>query len=158
MAKGSASWSSRLVVDMISCRRCCARAFCSGAKIKPIPPPDMPPSIQKPQKSSPNSARTRAISVSGEELVAQGVIDCIGLWEVGGGGRPVSARGAATQGGEYLIECAQHALARFPFRVAAQQVFLGDHFKDGPDILRHAAVDEDEAVLEIGRASCRERV
>ena len=39
-------------------------AFRSGSKMKPMPPPDMPPSIQKPQKSSPNSARTSRISVS----------------------------------------------------------------------------------------------
>jgi hypothetical protein len=32
--------------------------------MKPMPPPDMPPSIQKPQKSSPKCAGTRAISVS----------------------------------------------------------------------------------------------
>ena len=38
--------------------------FAFGAKRKPMPPPDMPPSIQKPQKSSPNSARARRISVS----------------------------------------------------------------------------------------------
>ncbi len=29
-----------------------------------MPPPDMPPSIQKPQKPSPNSARARSMSVA----------------------------------------------------------------------------------------------
>ena len=32
--------------------------------------------------------------------------------------------------------------------LAAQQVFLGDHLQDRPDILRHAAVDEHEALLQ----------
>ena len=32
--------------------------------MKPMPPPDMPPSIQNPQKSSPNASRVRAISRS----------------------------------------------------------------------------------------------
>jgi hypothetical protein len=39
-------------------------------------------------------------------------------------------------------------LARLPFRVATEQVFLGHHFEDRPDILRHAAVDEHQAVLQ----------
>ena len=45
---------------MIACSRSCAAALRAGAKMKPIPPPDMPPSIQKPQKSAPNSAETNA--------------------------------------------------------------------------------------------------
>ena len=40
-------------------------------------------------------------------------------------------------------------LACGPFGLAAQQVFLGDHLEDGADILRHAAVDEDQRVLEL---------
>ncbi|MGC4051394.1 MAG: hypothetical protein QM757_18705 [Paludibaculum sp.] len=35
-----------------------------------------------------------------------------------------------------------------PFRLGAQQVFFGDHLENGADVLRHAAVDEDEALLE----------
>ena len=34
------------------------------SKMKPIPPPEAPPSIQKPQKSSPKASLTRSISVS----------------------------------------------------------------------------------------------
>ncbi|MEI6389304.1 MAG: hypothetical protein WCQ50_22075 [Spirochaetota bacterium] len=32
--------------------------------MKPIPPPDMPPSIQNPQKSAPNRPRVSAMSLS----------------------------------------------------------------------------------------------
>ena len=39
-------------------------------------------------------------------------------------------------------------LAGDPLGTAAQEVFLGDHFQDGADVLRHATVDEDERVLE----------
>ena len=43
-----------------------------------MPPPDMPPSIQKPQKSSPISARTRRISVSVYRLPAHGMMVWMG--------------------------------------------------------------------------------
>ena len=36
----------------------------SGRTTNPMPPPDMPPSIQNPQKSSPNAARVRSMSRS----------------------------------------------------------------------------------------------
>ena len=32
---------------------------------------------------------------------------------------------------------------------AAEQVFLGDHFQNRPHILRHAAMDENETVLQL---------
>ena len=78
MAKGSACSSSRLVCDMISCNRCCACALRFGSTMKPMPPPDMPPSIQKPQKSAPNSARTDAMSDSVKALLAHGMMVWIG--------------------------------------------------------------------------------
>ncbi len=62
---------------------------------------------------------------------------------------PIARTSPRCKRGEDLVEYAQHALARLPFRVAAQQVFLGDHLQNGADILRHAAVDEDEAVLQL---------
>src|ERR1035438_4201220 len=34
-----------------------------------------------------------------------------------------------------------------PLRFTSQQVFLGDHFKNGADILRHATMDQDQAPL-----------
>ena len=40
-----------------------SKGFFSGLKMNPMPPPDIPPSIQKPQKSSPNSHFTRSIRV-----------------------------------------------------------------------------------------------
>ena len=49
MAKGSAFRSSCFARDMISCIRSCASVLRCGAKMNPMPPPDIPPSIQKPQ-------------------------------------------------------------------------------------------------------------
>ena len=49
---------------------------------------------------------------------------------------------------ENAVEHAVGLLPGGPFRLAAQQVFLGDHFQDGPDVLGHAAVDEHERVLQ----------
>ena len=46
--------------------------------MKPMPPPDIPPSIQKPQKASANSARTRPMRVSVKQLLAQGIIRWMG--------------------------------------------------------------------------------
>ncbi len=36
-----------------------------------------------------------------------------------------------------------------PLGLGAQQVLLGDHLEDGADVLGHAAVDEDQALLEL---------
>ena len=64
IANGTAASSSRLASLRISPNRTAALAFTAGANIKPMPPPAIPPSIQKPQKSSPNSARVCAITRS----------------------------------------------------------------------------------------------
>ena len=40
-------------------------------------------------------------------------------------------------------------LAGDPLGSAPQEVFLGDHFQDGADVLGHATVHEDERVLEL---------
>ena len=40
-------------------------------------------------------------------------------------------------------------LPRLPLGVGTQQVLLGDHLEDRADVLRHAAVDEHEAVLQL---------
>ena len=40
-------------------------------------------------------------------------------------------------------------LAALPFGLGAQQVLLGDHLQDRPDVLRHAAVDQHQAVLQL---------
>ena len=64
MAKGSAEANISLVSDMMAWRRAWPSAFLSGAKMKPMPPPAIPPSIQKPQKSGPNSPLIFSMSVS----------------------------------------------------------------------------------------------
>ena len=45
---------------------------------------------------------------------------------------------------EDIAEHAQHILTGNPLGLTAEQVLLGDHFENGPDILSHAAVDEND--------------
>ena len=78
IAKGRAGSSSRLVASIIARSRSCASARRAGAKMKPIPPPDIPPSIQKPQKSSPKAARVRSITSSVYRLLTHGMMVCSG--------------------------------------------------------------------------------
>ena len=74
MANGSAASSSRLAPAMISWSRSWASRRRAGANMKPMPPPDIPPSIQKPQKSSLNAARARSIRRSVYRLLTQGMM------------------------------------------------------------------------------------
>ena len=64
IANGSDAESSFFVALMIAAMRRCASALRCGAKMNPMPPPLIPPSIQKPQKSKPNSARADSMSRS----------------------------------------------------------------------------------------------
>ena len=72
MAKGTACSICRLVSLMMACKRSCACALACGAKRKPMPPPDIPPSIQKPQKSSPISRAHAADQRVGVEISGPG--------------------------------------------------------------------------------------
>ncbi len=158
MAKGSAFRSSRLACDMISCSRRCASALRSGAKMKPMPPPDMPPSIQKPQKSSPKASAGPLDERLGVEVAGPGDDRLDGLAEVRAwwpprwpGRRPSGERRGSRR------RMPPHAAARRPLRLAAQQVFLGHHLQDRADVLGHAAVDEDQALLQQPRGSAATR-
>ena len=55
----------------------------------------------------------------------------------------------ALQGRQDVVEHCIASLAGLPFRLAAQQVFFGDHLQDRADVLRHAAVHEHQAVLQL---------
>ena len=46
-----------------------------------------------------------------------------------------------------MIQRGDSLAPRLPFSFAPQQIFLRDHFKNRSDVLRHAAVHEDERVL-----------
>jgi len=78
MANGRAASTSRFPADISSCIRACACGLTCGSKMKPMPPPDMPPSIQKPQNCGPNAARTRSMSRSVYRLLAHGMMVWIG--------------------------------------------------------------------------------
>src|SRR5207302_8257383 len=56
---------------------------------------------------------------------------------------------AVLQRGEDLVEDLHRPFAALPLGCTAEQVFLGDHFEDRPDVLGHAAMDEHQAVLEV---------
>jgi len=78
MANGNAAERPRFVSSMTSRRRSWASGLRCGAKMKPMPPPDIPPSIQKPQKSAPNSDSHRAMSCSVKWFEAQGMMAWMG--------------------------------------------------------------------------------
>jgi hypothetical protein len=145
MANGSACSSSRLVShDLLQPLSWPRRV--AGSKMKPMPPPDMPPSIQKPQKRSPNS-RAPARSAS----------RCRGCWprddgldravEVARGGAPMPRRRPRAARHD-LVEDA-HASCR-PCHSASERsrYFSVTISRIGPDVLRHAAVHQHEAVLQ----------
>ncbi len=46
-----------------------------------------------------------------------------------------------------LLEDSDRLSAAEPFGFTAQQVLLGDHLKNGTDVLRHAAVNQHQALL-----------
>ena len=53
-----------------------------------------------------------------------------------------------TQMFENLIEKGDRLQTPLPFGVGAEQIFFRHHFQNRPDILRHAAMHEDKAVLQ----------
>ena len=61
---------------------------------------------------------------------------------------PDGADVAALQVAHHFVENADGLLAAVPFGLGAQQVFLGHHLQDGPDVLRHAAVHQHQALLQ----------
>ena len=58
---------------------------------------------------------------------------------------PMRATSPARKRGEDFVEDAERLLPAVPLRLGAEQIFLRHHLEDRPDVLRHAAVDEDEA-------------
>ena len=68
------------------------------------------------------------------------------LAEVARGRRAERLDVAALQRRDHFVEHAEGILAAEPFGVGTEQVFLRHHFKDGPDVLGHAAVDDDERI------------
>src|SRR5712691_357629 len=117
---------------MMICSRSCARALWTGSKMKPMPPPAMPPSIQKPQKSFLNSSRTRRMSVSVKKLLAHGMIVWIGSWKL---------RVTSTQRLEDLIQNSSGFQTALPLGVRTKKIFFRDHLQDWADVLGHATVN-----------------
>ena len=112
--------------------------------MNPMPLPDMPPSIQNPQKSCPNSASQLLDQPLGERIGRPRNDGLDRLTEVSGRGRAHRPNVAAPQGRNHLVEHGQGVLTSPPFRVAPQQILFGDHLQDGTDVLGHAAMDDDQ--------------
>ena len=114
-----------------------------------MPPPDIPPSIQKPQKSSPISARTRRISVSVYRFPAHGIM----VWMGPSKFRSVQAPMARTSPFcKCPITSSRMPMASLRPRhsvCGAEQVFLRHHLQDGTHVLRHPAVYQHQALLEL---------
>ena len=145
MAKGRASSSSALALRMMARISSRKSAWRWGATKKPMPPPDMPPSMRKPQKSSPRASRLWAMMDSVKRLLTQGMICLRGPSQLSVVSLPRRLDVAGFDGLDDVLEDGHGLLAGLPFLAAAEEVFLGDHVEDGADILGHAAVDEDEA-------------
>ena len=71
-----------------------------------------------------------------------------GTMEIPGGGGADGGDVRRAQGAEDFVEHTEGFLSRLPFVGRAEEILFGDHLEDGADILGHAAVDEDEAILE----------
>ena len=56
---------------------------------------------------------------------------------------------AAFEAADHFVEDAERLLAALPLGLRAQQVLLGHHLQDRADVLRHAAVDEHQALLQL---------
>ena len=61
---------------------------------------------------------------------------------------PTAPISPVLQVAHHFVENADGLLAAVPFGLGAQQVFLGHHLQDGPDVLRHAAVHQHQALLQ----------
>ena len=84
----------------------------------------------------------------GDEIGGPGDDGLQGAVKVPGGGPAEGLDVAALEGVDELVEEGESLPAGGPFRGRAQKVLLGDHLKNGADVLGHASVDEDEGILE----------
>ena len=71
------------------------------------------------------------------------------LAEVARRGGAERADVAGLQRGEHFVEDAEGVLATAPLGFAAEEILFRHHLQNRPDVLRHAAVDEHERVLEL---------
>ncbi len=148
MAKGTALSSSRLVACMMASSRSWPAAFRWGAKMKPMPPPAMPPNIQKPQKSC---AKLGAHAVDERFGVLVGGPGDDGLDrspEIALGGRADGLNLACLELRGDVVEEADGFQASQPLGLGAEEVFFGHHLQDRAHVLGHAAVDQHQALLE----------
>ena len=118
-----------------------------------MPPPDIPPSIQNPQKSRAELFLHACDERFGVVVAGPGDDRLKRLEEIAGGGVADGCAmspsfSAARISSRMPIACCRPAHSAS----AAQQVFLGDHLQNRPDVLRHAAVHQHQTVLQVLRA------
>ena len=61
---------------------------------------------------------------------------------------PMPRTSPARNAVDNVVENPHRLLASLPFGFGAQQIFFGHHFQDRPDVLRHAAMHQHQAVLQ----------
>ena len=117
--------------------------------MNPMPPPDIPPSIQNPQNASPKAARISLNQSFGVEIARPGNDGLDRTVEVALRGAANRAHIAGPQIREDLVEdLAAGFDSGGPLGVERSKVPLGDHLEDRPHVLRHAAVHQDQALLQ----------
>ena len=134
---------------MISCRRSCASALRCGREDEAhAAAGHAAEHPEAPEVVAEFGARPRDQRL-GVEVAGPGDDGLERPVEVALRARADRADVAALQVAEHFVEDAERLLPAVPLGFGAQQVFLGDHLEDRPDVLRHAAVDEDQAVLQL---------
>ena len=114
-----------------------------------MPPPLMPPSIQKPQKLSPNSCAGTIDEGVGVKVGGPGNDGLQGAFKVLLERAAERTHVAPLKLAGDPVEDFDCLTAAEPLGFTAQQVFFSDHFEDGTDILCHAAMNQHQALLKL---------
>ena len=109
----------------------------------------MPPSIQNPQKSVAEFGTCAANERLGIEIPGPRDDGLHGTFEIALGAGSDGPYVAALQMAHDLVEDAHGLAAPLPLRFGAEQVLLRHHFQNGADILRHSAVNQHQALLQL---------
>ncbi len=150
MANGTACSRRLLVSLMMHCRRSCASALRCGLKMKTH-------AAARHAAEHPKAPEIRA------ELLAHAFDQSLGI-EVAGPGNdglygperncaavqpPIARTSPSSRCASISSSSAMAWRAPLPLGLGAQQIFLRDHLENRADILRHAAMYQDEALLQL---------
>ncbi len=118
----------------------------------------MPPSMRNPQKSSPSASPASRMIDSVNALVTQGMIRLSGPSQLLRRQAAQPPHVGGVDGARICSKISSASSAGLPLVAAAEQILGGDHVEDRADVLRHPAVDQDQALGErLGEASRYDR-